>query len=456
MKNKLIYLGLCLSLVACGGNNSTSKLNSPSSNSSSLNNDSVITGIIEGPTLIGVGDLVVYTLNSSSTAKINWESSDRSVLEINSKGEAIAWKEGFVVISALDANNNVISLMEVTVENKINYPTNEMELYNLLTSSMELEHEASDIKIEKKSSSISQVYSKTVKVYDDFYISLIDDEYNNHTGYNHEISTNYYGIKDGYFYDISDSSAISYGIKRKIVKANPTDYEIVESQALERIQDPNCINLFVSYLADIWGARTLGLNIEVEEKDDSFVLKLSNTYLFVWADGVSNDSKYYEATLEFSNDCFLLNGYFKATTYIDNQYNVSENKFFDNPEIKETQEYKFVATRGAKHNNSENTFIPEEYFVTSVTKAKYNDSLIVGSRINVDKIELEEYEGSKSLDYTNILIKGIQNDGDNVVVAEDTSTGGYVCISSGTAYLVCQMMYSPEVIFLVEIEVMEG
>lgn len=456
MKNKLIYLGVCLSLVACGGNSSTSMPKNPSNNSNSSSNISVITGVIDGPNSIGVGDLVVYTLDSSSITKINWVSSDNSILEINSKGEAIAWKEGVVLISALDANNNVIAVMEVTIENKINYPTNEMELYNLLTSSMDLEHEASDIVIEKKSSSISQVYSKNVKVFDDFFISYIDDEYNNHTGYNHEISTNFYGIKDGYFYDISDSNAISYGIKRKIVKANPTDYEIVETQALERVQDPNCINLFVSYLSDIWGARTLGLNIEVEEKDNSFILKLSNTYLFVWADGVSNDSKYYEASLEFSNDGFLLNGYFKATTYIDNQYNVSQNSFYDNPEVKETQEYKFIATRGEKHVINENTFVPEEYFVTSVTKAKYTSPLNVGSKINVDKIELEEYEGINSLDCNNILIKGIQNDGDNVVITEDTTTGGYVCVSSGTAYLVCQMMYSPDVVFLVEVEVMEG
>ena len=38
----------------------------------------------------------------------------------------------------------------------------------------------------------------------------------------------------------------------------------------------------------------------------------------------------------------------------------------------------------------------------------------------------------------------------------DTKAGGYICVSEGTAYLVCSMMYSPDVIFLVEVVVEEA
>lgn len=453
MKNKLVYLGLCLSLVACSGSSPSSKNSSPKV--PSVSNSTTINAVIVGPNSIGVGDLVVYSLDKE-VAGVKWQSSDNKTIEINSRGEAIAWKEGTVTLTAIDANNKVINTIIVTVENKVSYPTNEMELHSFLNKAKELEKEGSDFIFTKNSTSIEQHYTKTIKMYTDFYVATIDDEYTNHTGYHHVQSTDFYGIKDGYFYDVSDSNEVSYGIKRKIVSSNPTEYEILESQALERVEDPNCISSFMNYFGEIWGARMLGLNIEVDEKENSFILNLTNTYLFVWADGVSNDSRYYEGTLEFSNDGFLLNGNLTVTTYEEHQYIVSENKWVDNPKVKNSDEYSFSATRGPKHNVADNIFVPEDYFVSSVTKANYNKSLLVGDRILVDNIVLEDYQGYKSLDINNIVIERIQNEGDTVSIIEDTTTGGYICVSAGTAYLVCSMMYSPDVIFLVEVEVMEG
>ena len=141
MKNKLIYLGLCLSLVACGGSSSSSKNSSPKV--PSVSNSTVINAVIVGPNSIGVGDLVVYSLDKE-VAGVKWQSSDNKTVEINSRGEAIAWKEGTVTLTAIDANNKVINTIIVTVENKVSYPTNEMELHSFLNKAKELEKEGSD------------------------------------------------------------------------------------------------------------------------------------------------------------------------------------------------------------------------------------------------------------------------------------------------------------------------
>ena len=262
MKSKFILLGLCCSLVACGSSNSKKTSNSSSNSVVNSSSSTVLNVSIVGPSTMEVGDLVTYSL-SSSVANVKWQSSDSKVVEINSRGEAISWKEGVVTISALDSNNNVLATIEVTVEDKVSYPTNEMELHVALNNAKELEKEGSDFVFIKNSTTINQHYSKTVKAYKNFFISNVDDEYTNHTGYHHELSTEFYGIKDGYFFDVADSNESSYGIKRKVVASNPTDYEISESLALERIEDPNMISQFVNYFGDIWGARTLGLNIEV-------------------------------------------------------------------------------------------------------------------------------------------------------------------------------------------------
>ncbi len=447
MKNKFLYVLLCLFVVGCNAQNSTS-----SKNTNSSSHSSIINSFIVGPTTIKVGDLVTYSLDGNQ--KVNWESSNSLILNINSKGEAIAFKEGTVTIFAKDSNANIVASLNIIVKNKVSIPTSELELSNLFQTAISLEGEGSTYTLNRLSSEINQTYTQEVKMYDDFYINETEDNYTNHSGEHHETATEYVGISDGYYYDISDGNEKSYGIKRKIVSSNATDYEILESTAKERVNNPGFISQFYTRLSDMWGSRTLDLSIEIEELEDSFKLNLKNTYLFVWYDGVSNDSRLLEATLEFANDGFLLSGHFKETEYAEHQYNVAENKWIDNPEVKDTEEYFFSALRGEKHTTIGNELNPKDYFVTSVTKASYTNTVLVGDYINTKYITLVDYEGNKSVDTTYFTIKGIQNDDDLVCIAEDTTNGGYVAISEGTAYLICQMSYSPEVVFLVEIEVL--
>lgn len=444
MKNKGILL--CLGLLLCGCNNS--EVSSSFSSSSEI-----ISYSISGPTEMSVGDVVLYTINYDKN--VIWSSSDSLVIDINSKGEAVSYKEGTVLISASDSNNNVLASLNVSVINKLSHPKNELDISSLFNNAIELEKEASESKLLITSSSIQQIYTQEATMYEDFYINVTKDEYTNYSGYHNDESIDFVGIKGDYFYDISDSNASPYGIKRKIVSINPTDYEILQSEANKRAESPRFVYYFYSKLVDLWGARTLDLNIECSDTEDGFKVNLSNTYLFVWANGVDNDSRYYEAELYFNNNGNFLSGTFKATTYEDSQYDVENNCWKDNPKVKNIETYSYEATLGAKKPNSEAKMIPEEYFVTSVTLASYEpeNPLEVGSRIIGDYIVLKEYEGPKALDTKNILIKGIKNDGSEVVIMEDTLNGGYEVVNKGRAYLICQMMYSSEITFLVEIVV---
>lgn len=443
MKSKGILL--CIGLLLCGCNNSDI------SSSTSLNEN--ITYSINGPTEMNVGDVVLYTINYSEN--VRWSSSDSLVIDINSKGEAVSYKEGTVLISASDANNDVLASLNVTVINKLSYPKNELDMASLFNNAIELEKETSKSKLLVTSSSIKQTYTQEAIMYEDFYINVKKDEYTNYSGYHNDQSIDFVGVKGDYFYDISDSNASPYGIKREIVTSNPTDYEILKSEAEKRAESPRFIYYFYSKLVDLWGARTLDLNIECSDTKDGFKVNLSNTYLFVWANGVDNDSSYYEAELCFNHDGNFLNGTFKNTTYEDSQYDVENKNWKDNPKVKNIETCTYEATLGSKKPNSEATMLPEEYFVTSVTLASYEpiSPLEVGSRIINDYIVLKEYEGSKALDTRNILIKGIKNDGSEVVIMEDTLNGGYEVVNKGRAYLICQMMYSSEIAFLVEIVV---
>lgn len=443
MKNKGILL--CVGLLLCGCNNTNV------SNSNTTNEVGQYS--INGPTEMGVGDVVLYTINYSGN--VNWSSSDSLVIEINSKGEAVSYKEGSALISASDSNNTVLASLDVTVVNKLSYPKNELDISSLFNNAIELEKETSKSKLLITSSSINQTYTQEATMYEDFYINVTKDEYTNYSGYHNEESVDFVGIKGDYFYDISDSNTSPYGIKREIVSSNPTDYEILQSEALKRAQSPRFVYYFYSKLVDLWGARTLDLNIECSDTEDGFKVNLSNTYLFVWANGIDNDSRYYEAELFFNKKGNFLNGFYKATTYEDSQYDIENNKWKDNPKINNVETYTYEAELGDKKNNSDATMLPEEYFVTSVTLANYEpkNTLEVGSRIISDYIVLKEYKGPKALDTKNILIKGIKNDGSEVVIMEDTLNGGYEVVNKGRAYLICQMMYSSEITFLVEIVV---
>lgn len=443
MNNKALLLCIGLCLFGCNKNNVSTE-----SSSSSVN----VTYLISGPTYMNVGEVAMYTINYEG--EINWTSSDPLVLEINSRGEAVTYTEGDVTISAYSSMSLIASL-EVEVGNKIARPTNEVDLASLFNNAMDLEQDISSAKLTITKSDIQEIYTQEVTMYQDFYINISEDEYTNYKGYHHEESETFVGIKNGYFYDVDISSEASYAIKRKVVKSNPTDYEILESEAIKRASTPRFVYSFYSKVCEMWGGRTLDLKIEVTEEKDGFKVKLSNTYLFLWANGIDNDSKCYDAELHFSDDGHLISGEYKLTTYAESQYDASKNTWKDDAIITSVEACKYEAKYEEKKANSEATIIPEEYFVTKVIKASYvsEKPLEVGNRIISDNIVLEEYEGPKAIDVNNVIIKGIKNDGNQVVIIEDTLNGGYEIINTGRAYLICQMMYSSDVTFLVEINV---
>lgn len=443
MKNKCIFL--CLSLLLCGCNNEIStSINSSSS-------EYVIS--IQGPSFMNVGEVALFSINYDS--EVIWESSDSLIIEINSKGEAVSFKEGKVIISAKNKEMKILATLDVEVGYKVSYPKNELDLINLFNKAIELENEISTSKLTIILSEIEQTYTQEVEMYEDFYINVTNDEYTNYSGYHNEKSIDFVGIKGDYFYDISDGNVNSYGIKRKIVNSNATDYEILELEAKKRSQSPRFISSFYNKLADSWGGRTLDINIKCSDTQDGFKVELSNTYLFVWANGIDNDSKYYSAELFFNNAGNFLNGTFELKVYEESQYDVKNNKWKENAKIKSIEVCQYESVLGVKKNNNEANLVPEDYFVKSVTYATYETTspLKIGDRIIRDNIVLKEYEGSKAVDTKNILIKGIKNSSEEVVIVEDTLNGGYVIMNTGKAYLICQMMYSSDVTFLVEITV---
>lgn len=444
MRKKVLFLLSCLLLCSC---------NNESTSTSTSSIEEIVEYSIEGPTSVGVGEIVVYNINYEG--EITWESSDSLILNINSKGEAVSYKEGMVIISALDENKSLLASIEVFVVAVVEYPENELELSNLFLNAFEFEKETSKSKLVSTSTSIEQTFIQEAEMYNDFYIKVVKDEYTNYSGYHNEESTEFVGIKEGYFYDISVSNISSYAIKREIVNSNPNDYEILENEAISRKESPKFVNSFYSKLSEMWGARTLELNIECSENEKGYNVHLSNTYLFVWANGIDNDSKYYEASLNFSNDGKFLDGNIKFDVYEDSQYDVTNNKWKENAKVKCSETYSYEAEFEEKKDSNDCEFIPEDYFVKSVTLAVYEplNPLVVGDRIIRDYIVLKEYDGVKALDYKNIIIKGVKNEGDEAVIVEDQVNGGYVVMNEGKAYLICQMMYSKEVTFLVEVNV---
>ena len=438
---KKLYISLLIGMMGLS-------LSSCGENSSSIVNQS-----IEGPSHVNVGDVVKYKFNSSES--YFWNSSDESILEIANNGEAVAFKEGKVNVFVTNQNKDILSTLEVVVENRITVPTTSLEISNLFGVCIDLEKEVINSTLEINDTYIHQTRTEKAEMYTNFYTIDIEDHYENYAGKFDEKYTEYRGIKDGYYYDLSLKDQASYAIKRKIVDSNQTDYEILRSEAEGRLVSPRFVNSFYSKLATMWGPRTLDLKITSETRENGFVLNLENTYLFKWANGVDNDSKYYQATLHFSNDGFFLNGEFKEVTYAQSQYDVESSSWKENAVIDYQYDIKYSAVRGEK-TIGENIIIPEDYFVQEVTLASYEPEtpLTVGGRINSDYIVLKEYQKPSAIDINNILILDVKNEPSKTVIIKDEVNGGYVAVSSGTCHLLCQMMYSSEVTFLVEVTVL--
>ncbi len=407
---------------------------------------------IQGPTVVEVGEVVKYTYSSNKS--FYWVSSEPLILDISSNGEAVAFKEGNVTIAVEDSNKKVLDSLNVSVEYKINIPTSTLEISNLFNIAIGLEKDVVTSKLETTNTYINQQKVEEAHMFKDYYTIATNDSYENYAGKFEEESIDYRGIKDGFFYDLSLNSGASYAIKRKIVDSNQTDYEILRNEALQRLVSPKFVNAFYYKLAEMWGARTLDLKITAIENEKGFTLKLENTYLFLWANGVDNDSKFYEATINFSNDGFLESGEFKETKYQQTQYDVKTSTWVKNAKIDSEFIIKYSCVRGQRLDQA-SEIIPEDYFVQSVTKAVYEpaQALTVGGRINSDYIVLREYEKESAIDIKNIIIFDVQNDDNKTVIVKDEVNGGYVAISTGTCYLICKMMYSSEVTFLVEVTV---
>ena len=440
-KTSLLLISLFLltgSLTSCMGGGTSSSL----------------TLTIEGPSSVGVGEVVKYTYNINQ--EFTWNSSDASVLEIYSNGEAVAFKEGTVVISALDSKGATLASLNVLVEDKVNIPSSTIELSSLFSLAYDLEKEVVSSKLETTDTYIEQVKVEEANMYENYYTIDTDDKYKNYAGEFHNQYVDYRGIKDGFFYDLSLNGESSYALKRKIVDANQTDYEILRSEAESRLSGPRFVNSFYYKLSDMWGARTKDLIFSSSNNDGGFTLTLENTYLFEWANGVDNDSKHYSATLNFANDGYFISGEYKMTTYAQTQYDVKNSTWVENAIIDSEFVIKYSSTRGNREKGDER-INPADYFVQSVTKAEYvpEKALTVGGRINSDYIVLKEYEKETAIDINNILILDVlPEEGTNkAVVVKDEVNGGYVAVATGTCYLRCQMMYSPDVVFLVEVTV---
>ncbi len=444
MKKLCVLFSIVLLLGSCNNNQNIGSENT------SISEFNII-----GPETLNVGQIAKYEV--SSEMEVNFESSDELVLSINSRGEAIAYKVGEVEITATVINSTLTASLKVEVKDEMAIPHNQLELTQLFNQALNLEGDANEFYLETKASNIKQDLKRSAKMYKDhFYLETLEEKYENYSGKHEEHSTKFDGISGDYYYQVIDSDVTGYGIKRKLVDANPSTYDILRSEAEKRGDSPSYISSFYNELVSMWEARTLTLEINGEKDDDGFTLNLKNIYLFVWADEVSNDSRLYEAELKFNNDGFFKEGSLKKTYYDENQYDVSSKSFVENPVVSKTESYAFKAIRGEKYNSSDIDFNPSEYFVTSVTVANYEGDVHVGDRIRTDYISLVEYEGEKSLDTKNFNIVGIQNPPDQVVIMEDSDNIGYVAMSSGIAYIKCQMIFSPEVIFFVEVEVLEA
>lgn len=442
MKKIYLILGLALGVVSCG----------PKSNTG----DTISTFSIVGKTSLEVGEVYKYTVEPN--IDVTFESSDDLILTINSKGEATAFKEGTVTITATAKNDSSLKAnLYVSVGIQLSIPKDSLGLIELINRASKLESNNKDVSIERTSSSINLLSKQSAKLYNDFYIEKIDESYKNYSGEINENATNFNGIYGNYYYSVSDSNKTSYGIKRKIVDVNPVDLEILRSEAKTKGNNPYYVSKFYDKFASTWGPRTKDLKI-TGQKDEkgNLSLSVSSIYLFLWADGISNDSAYYESSLFFASDGLLLNASFKETSYEENQYDAKTNKFVENAKVKETETIKYEATRGNKYDNNKADFNPEDYFVKSVTKANYNGDVHIGDYISSKNISLETYEGSKAVDTKDFVIVSVKNPTDQVVITKDTNLSNYVAVSSGKAYLTCQMTYSSDVKFVVEVNVLEA
>ncbi len=451
MKKIYLLLGIALGLCSCGGNTITT------SNSSSSNVEEQTTLNIIGPNEVSIGDVVKYTVEPN--IDVSFQSSDDLVLSINGRGEATTFKEGQVTITATSKEDaNVKGTLNVKVNPaKMQLPNDYLGITELINKAKELESSASEISMETIKTDLKETRLQNVKLYDgNFYIETIDDEYTNHSGYTHEITTVFNGVYQNNYYEIHDGNIGSYVIKQKIVDENAVrdNNEILESDAIKKGTNPSYVSAFTYDIYSLWGARTLDLKIDGEVTNEGMTLTLSNIYLFCWADGVTNESTYYETTLKFDNDGFLYEGIYQEIEYQENQYDTKINDFVEDAEIKDTKTVTFNAKKGVKFASNTSNILPTDYFVSSVTKANYAIDVHVNDLILVRNVELVEYEGAKALDIDEIKIIDVINDDDKILLSKDAFSGQYMAMQEGTAYLLCQMTYSNDVQFLVEIVIL--
>lgn len=448
---KIYLLALLPLLVACGSPSEsvTTGTDKPSDTTT------VADFSIVGPTKVDLGDVVTYSVDKN--IPVTWSSTDPDVLEINSKGEAVSYKTGDVTITATDSENRKATL-EVSVEKELMIPADEMGMSALFQTVYEQEQLANEFTFLRTDTSIQQTLNLDAKLYDEnFFIETSDEEYTNYAGETKHIQeTHYKGLEEDYYTEINDSTEKGSAFRMKVVEENPSDYEISREDAIEKASIVGYAHTFYLEMSEMWtNERTLDLQIESEETEDGFQLHLTNYYLFVWANGVSNDCRGYDAILDVSNDGFLKSATFTTTTYEESQWDVNNNKLVENAKIQYTSSITYGATRGDKFAASTSDFKPGDYFVTSVTKATFNENnpVKIGDQILANKIVIEEYKGEKALDLDYFVITGVEDKvGENVIVY-DPINGKYLASSEGQAQLTCTMLMSENVTFHVDVTV---
>lgn len=451
MKKRYLIALLPL-LVACGGQTGTSE-NFPVEKPSETT--PVTDFKIVGPESVAVGDVVTYKVDKDIS--VDWSSSDVDVLEINSKGEAVTYKEGQVTITAKDKNSEQKATFDVKVENTLTIPNDEMGMSQLFQTIYEKEMLANEFSFRQTDTDIKQEQTRNAKMYDaNFFVEEYEDKYENYSGQHHDIETRFKGIDENYYTEVVESNKKGLALRMKIVDENPSNIQITREDAIKRASQVGYASSFYTKLSDMWTSeRTLDLSIVSEKTEDGFKLQLNNYYLFIWANGTSNDCRGYEATLDVAADGFLKSAKFTTITYEDSQWDVSNNKLKDDAVVRDTETIEYAAIRGDKYPASSSTFHPEEYFVTSVSKAVYQSDapVKVGDNILRNNIVIEEYQGPKALDLAYFNITSVEKVDEKDVVAYDPITGQYTAIGVGKAKLVCQMIMSEDVTFTVDINV---
>lgn len=408
---------------------------------------------IVGPKEIFPNEVIQYSLNDTSL-EATWESEDSNILSITQSGLATAHNEGDTTIYAITSKGT--ASVNISVRRRKILPSNFDELQEILNYAIDMESEASDVsyRIEKPYSETKKI-SRTVTVYENSYLSKTLEESDTTT----ENTSEYVGIKNDYFYSLSLSESYSVGLKKKIVEDGDgiiTNGEIDVEEAKERSTNPGYLQYFYYAIKPMWSESTTNTPVfKTHESKNGFEVEISSSSLHVYGDKVGNDYTEYTLFLSFSDNGFLTHGSYSIINYASGQYDVDKGKLKDNPKIASEEDALYTATQAPFYEDSNCEIDPEDYFVSKVNKAVYKNELGVGDYIYEKNILLKDYESELSLDVDSVKIESIESlDGEDCVTMSEY--GYYQAVKEGNILLHCQMSYSSDVTFDVEVTIVDN